>query len=1064
MNSNLFLSRLIPRTAAVCATSAGVVALAGSALWWSGQWRQATFGDEYVPMAPSTALLMLLLSIAAGLRSMPLAHRAARVAEAVCTLLALIGGALFGLQFPGIAMPIESWLSGTSETVGGIPVGRMSPLTAGCFVLVALALFCGRPTEAIWRPLRSLGGWLSLAVLLLGGIVVAGYLCGRPFLYGGTTIPMAMLTGLAFLLLSLATLLAAGCDAWPMRMFLRRSAESAGGALHQVEWSLLILFLGLASGITVVGLLYLNQQQANARSVAHAELEAIADLKVQQLVNWRNERLGDGRFFSQAAFVRRDVARLLATPGDATIEAEVLQWLTLLKAGQRYERVTIFDSQSNPRLSIPPGTDGISPTLGTHLLEALRSNRVIMADLHRHDAAEEIHLDLLVPVLPPRELPSISGPSAGEPGPPLAVIHLEIDPRRFLYPLVQSWPTPSPTAETLLVRREGLDVLYLNELRHQPGTAMTLRRPLDEARSPAAMGIRGTRGIHEGLDYRGVPVAAVVRPVPDTAWFMVAKVDEVELYAPLQQQALAVGAMMLSLLMAATFGVTVFSRRRDELFLRAQLSAEQERRVLAERYEHLMKHASDAVLLTDAQWHILEANDRAVQAYGWTLTELQGMSLPDLHAPESSAEFARRTMPEREWVLFETVHRRTNATVFPVELGASRVTIGGVEFELVIVRDITQRKAHEAEIERLNRLHATLSQVNQTIARCQNREELFADIARVIVDTGRFKTAWIGWRAAGTQTLTRIAHRASDENPGLELPGWNHGCGMMAEALETGRPCLCNGAPTDKRAACCRHVQDGLGVQSCGAFPLRLREEVRGAFCLTSADPDFFNAGEIRLLEEVAYDVSFALDKLDKEEQRQRAEEARRRAEADLQLALEAGRLGDWSWNIVTGEIVWSARCKALHGLPPETVMTYEGFLGRVHPDDRARVEAALTQAVKGRTDYVVEKRVVWPDGSLHWNSSRARVFCDEAGHPVRMAGVTFDITERKHTEELLSRRAEELRLRNQELTRFNRASVDRELRMIELKKLVNELCLQLGQPPRFPLSFGQETNEPTHG
>jgi PAS domain S-box-containing protein len=507
----------------------------------------------------------------------------------------------------------------------------------------------------------------------------------------------------------------------------------------------------------------------------------------------------------------------------------------------------------------------------------------------------------------------------------------------------------------------------LNELRHLPDTVMTLRRSLDETELTAGMALRGERGVHQGTDYRGVRVVAASRAVPDTAWVMVAKVDETELYAPLRQQALAVGAMTLTLLMAATFGVTVFSRRRDELFLRAQLTTEQERRVLAERYE------------------------------------------------------------------------------------------------LAVVRDMTQREAHEAEINRLNRLYATLSQVNQTIARCQNREELFAGIARVIVDTGRFKTAWIGWKAAGTETLTRIAHRASGENPGLELPGWNRGCGMMTEALETGRACLCNGTQTDQRAACCHQVLAGLGVQSCGAFPLRLREEVRGALCLTSADPDFFNADEIRLLEEVASDVSFALDKLDEEEQRHQAEEARQRAEADLQLALEAGRLGDWSWNIVTGEISWSARCKALYGLPPETVVTYEGFLERLHPDDRGRIEAALRQAVESQTDYAVEKRVVWPDGSLHWNTSRGRVFRDDAGHPVRLAGVTLDITERKEAEDLLRRRAEELRLRNEELTRFNRATVDRELRMIELKKLTNDLCRQLGQPPRYPLTFDAESNEPPH-
>ncbi len=133
--------------------------------------------------------------------------------------------------------------------------------------------------------------------------------------------------------------------------------------------------------------------------------------------------------------------------------------------------------------------------------------------------------------------------------------------------------------------------------------------------------------------------------------------------------------------------------------------------------------------------------------------------------------------------------------------------------------------------------------------------------------------------------------------------------------------------------------------------------------------------------------------------ERKRAEEALRRREADLQLALEAGRLGDWHWNIVTGEVTWSARCKALYGLPPDTEITYERFLAAVHPDDRERTAVALRRAVDTRADYEVEKRVVWPDGLVRWTASRGRVFCDAAGQPSRMSGVTMDITGRKQAE-----------------------------------------------------------------
>ena len=112
--------------------------------------------------------------------------------------------------------------------------------------------------------------------------------------------------------------------------------------------------------------------------------------------------------------------------------------------------------------------------------------------------------------------------------------------------------------------------------------------------------------------------------------------------------------------------------------------------------------------------------------------------------------------------------------------------------------------------------------------------------------------------------------------------------------------------------------------------------------------------------------------------------------------------MGEWNWDLVTGRITWSPFCKALYGLPPETDITYERFLAAVHPDDRPEVEAGLRQSLEMRGDYESEKRVVWPDGTVHWNVSRGRVFCDAAGNPERMTGVTMDCTERKRAEEAI--------------------------------------------------------------
>ena len=101
--------------------------------------------------------------------------------------------------------------------------------------------------------------------------------------------------------------------------------------------------------------------------------------------------------------------------------------------------------------------------------------------------------------------------------------------------MIQSWPTPSPSAETLLVERKGDEVLFLNELRHRKNTAMKLRLPVSNTNLPAVQAALGKTGAFSGFDYRGIAVWSVVRPIPDSPWFIVAKIDRDEMERPIRR-------------------------------------------------------------------------------------------------------------------------------------------------------------------------------------------------------------------------------------------------------------------------------------------------------------------------------------------------------------------------------------------------------------------------------------------------------------------------------------------------------------------------------------------------
>ncbi|MEZ4592877.1 MAG: PAS domain-containing protein [Chloroflexota bacterium] len=109
--------------------------------------------------------------------------------------------------------------------------------------------------------------------------------------------------------------------------------------------------------------------------------------------------------------------------------------------------------------------------------------------------------------------------------------------------------------------------------------------------------------------------------------------------------------------------------------------------------------------------------------------------------------------------------------------------------------------------------------------------------------------------------------------------------------------------------------------------------------------------------------------------------------------------LGLWDWDINAGQLNWSPKCLAMYGLPPNSPINYERFLQTIHPEDRERIIYALQDAVTKRANYEELKRVIWPDGSVHWLLSRGQVSCDAQGNPVQMTGVSFDISILKEAE-----------------------------------------------------------------
>jgi PAS domain S-box-containing protein len=459
------------------------------------------------------------------------------------------------------------------------------------------------------------------------------------------------------------------------------------------------VFLLFVTGILITGFLFYQSQRQHIKTDAQNNLAAIADLKVDQIAQWRNEQVNDAEIIFDDALFARQVETYFKDPSASNRKQELLNSMKTFQNHFKYESILLTDAKGTVRLSLSAHDDTTEPHSHELIKDAFLQRRAIFSDLNSTNFSPSVNIDLAIPlILSNRKDMTIAGG-----------LLLRIDPNRSLFPIIQKWPTPSRSSETLLLERNFDEVVYLNELRHQKATTHIFRVPISSEELPASMAARGIEGTIEGKDYRNVPVLAVVRKIINTPWFMIAKVDQEEIFAPLQLQAWIVGLGTFLLILSTGAIIGFWWRHQRARFYLEQYEAQLERQALVKHFEYLIKYANDIILLVDMDGRIVEANDQACRTYGYTQEEIHRLRIQDIRINESPSEIETQMKhdEDREGLVFETEHRRKDGTKFSVEISSQFIKIEGKRFFQSIIRDITERKhAEESLVQSLSLLKA----------------------------------------------------------------------------------------------------------------------------------------------------------------------------------------------------------------------------------------------------------------------------------------------------------------------------------------------------------------------
>jgi PAS domain S-box-containing protein len=345
------------------------------------------------------------------------------------------------------------------------------------------------------------------------------------------------------------------------------------------------------------------------------QLTAIAQLKVEQLHQWRAERLGDGHIFYRNDEFSSIVKRYLQHPDDRDAKKRLLTWVGQAQMAYDYDLMMLLDERLTTRIVFPENKERARLNIDTTSRNFLLSGRVTFQDFYRNDQDHRVYLKVLVPVMDviaPQRL--------------IAVLALRIDPSKFLYPLVKTWPIPSESGETLIVRREGNDALFLNELRFRENTALTLRASLSNEKMPAVKAALGQEGIVEGVDYRGVPVIAYVRTVPDSPWFLVTRLDVAEAYAPLKERLWLVIGFMAVLVCGTAASVGFVWRHQRSVFYRERFKTTEKLTDSENRFRSLFENMLEGYAYCKMIYHHDEPQDFIYLAVNKSFSDLTGLT------------------------------------------------------------------------------------------------------------------------------------------------------------------------------------------------------------------------------------------------------------------------------------------------------------------------------------------------------------------------------------------------------------------------------------------------------
>lgn len=429
---------------------------------------------------------------------------------------------------------------------------------------------------------------------------------------------------------------------------------------------------------------------------------------------------------------------------------------------------------------------------------------------------------------------------------------------------------------------------------------------------------------------------------------------------------------------------------------------QQELRASKELFSNAFEHAVVGMGLFSLDGAWFRINPALSRMMGYTQAELMASTFQDITVPEDiepNLQGLRELIANKRQIF--TMEKRYYHKSGQIIWGYLSVSLvrdaAGQPLHFISqVQDITERKLTEEKILRLNRVYALLSQINNAIVHIHKQQELLEAVCHVAIETGKLRATWIGLLDEGSQDI-RVVAKAGEIAGYLEESRARVGpliesSGPFGTAIRENHATICNDLENDESFRPWREYALLKGYRSVAVFPLRLSGKIIGVFVLYADVRDFFDAQEVKLLEELASDISFAIQFIAQEERRRHAEMRMAEQAALLDKAQDAIIVWDLDHRI----LYWNKSAERVYGWIEEEAVG-ASLKKRLYKDDTPLFMAREITLTKGEWSGEIEQltktgQVIIVEG--HWTLVR-----DDHGKPKSILSINTDITQRKKLE-----------------------------------------------------------------